>query len=244
MNIKGQIAVVTGGTSGLGMATTRALKAEGARVLAWDLNVADENGIFCDVSDENSVKNALQQTIQTHGIPRILVHCAGIAPGGRLVGKEGVLSLSAFEKVIHVNLIGTFNVLRFLTEAMMTVEPLLDGERGVLITTASIAAFEGQIGQVAYAASKGGVVGMTLPLARELAQFGIRVNTIAPGVMQTPLMMNMPEPVKESLSATVPFPKRLGFADEFASLALHICQNTYLNGAVMRLDGALRMAPK
>lgn len=244
MDIKEQIAVVTGGASGLGLATVKALEAQGARVLAWDLDASNKQTIFCDVSDENSVKDALGKTIERYDVPRILVHCAGIAPGGRLVGKEGVLSLAAFKKVIDVNLIGTFNVLRFLAQSMMTLEPLENGERGVLITTASIAAFEGQMGQVAYAASKGGVVSMTLPLARELAQFGIRVNTIAPGVMETPLMMSMPEAVKESLSATVPFPKRLGLPEEFAALAVHFCQNSYLNGAVMRLDGALRMPPK
>ncbi len=245
MKIEQQVAVVTGGASGLGLATVKALRARDAKVMVWDLYPSHEDALTCDVADEASVKNALKKTIEMYGVPRILVHCAGIAPGGRLVGKEGVLALDAFKKVIDVNLIGTFNVLRYFTEAIIELQPLLDDdERGVLITTASIAAFEGQIGQVAYSASKGGVASMTLPLARELAQFGIRVNTIAPGVMETPLMMHMPNVIKERLSATVPFPKRLGFPDEFAKLAVHLCENNYLNGEVIRLDGALRMAPK
>ena len=244
MKIEQQVAVVTGGASGLGLAVVEALKDRNVQVVAWDIQASHEEIIQCDVADELSVKNALEKTIARYGVPRILTHCAGIAPGGRLVGKEGVLAFDAFKKVIDINLNGTFNVLRYLAEAMIKLEPLADGERGVLITTASIAAFEGQIGQVAYSASKGGVAAMTLPLARELSQFGIRVNTIAPGVMETPLMMHMPETVKESLSATVPFPKRLGFSSEFAKLALHCCENNYLNGTVIRLDGALRMSPK
>lgn len=244
MKIEQQTAVVTGGGSGLGLATVSALRACKVNVVAWDLNTSTEGTIECDVTNECSVKNALERTKQLYGVPRILIHCAGIAPGGRLVNKDGVLEFDAFKKVIDVNLNGTFNVLRYLAEAMIDLEPLADGERGVLITTASIAAFEGQIGQVAYSASKGGVVAMTLPLARELAQFGIRVNTIAPGVMETPLMINMPEKIKENLSSIVPFPKRLGLPSEFASLAIHCCENSYLNGEVIRLDGALRMSPK
>jgi NAD(P)-dependent dehydrogenase (short-subunit alcohol dehydrogenase family) len=246
MKIQDQIAVVTGGASGLGLATVEALKASRVRVITWDMQVTsdDPESFVCDVTDEMAVKNALSQTIEQYGVPRILIHCAGIAPGGRLVGKDGVLAFDVFKKVIDVNLNGTFNVLRYFAEKMMSLPALDDGERGVIITTASIAAFEGQIGQVAYSASKGGVVAMTLPIARELAQFGIRVNTIAPGVMETPLMANMPDAVRESLSVTVPFPKRLGLPKEFAHLAIHCCENTYLNGEVIRLDGALRMSPK
>ena len=244
MTIEQQVAVVTGGASGLGLATVEALKARHVSVVAWDLQTSSEGTIECDVTNELSVQHALKKTIERYGTPRILIHCAGIAPMGRLVGKDGVLAFDAFKKVIDINLNGTFNVLRYLAAAMIGLDPLADGERGVLITTASIAAFEGQIGQVAYSASKGGVVSMTLPLARELAQFGVRVNSIAPGVMETPLMMNMPKVVQENLSATVPFPHRLGLVSEFANLALHCCENIYLNGAVLRLDGALRMPPK
>ena len=189
--------------------------------------------------------DALALTIKRFGVPRISIHCAGVAPAGRMVGKEGPLPLAAFREVMDINLVGTFNVMRLIADAMMR-EACIFGtdERGCIINTASIAAYEGQIGQLAYSASKGGVVAMTLPAARELAQHGIRVNAIAPGLMATPLLLNMPPAVQESLSGSVPFPKRFGRPDEFASLAMHVIENSLLNGEVIRLDGALRMPPR
>lgn len=245
MKIENQIAVVTGGASGLGLACVNALRARGVQVAVWD-NAADVDDIIaCDVRSEASVAHALAVTIQRFGVPRIAIHCAGIAPSGRMVGKEGPLPLDSFRDVIDVNLIGTFNVMRLLAQAMTQEACLEDGAaRGVIINTASIAAYEGQIGQIAYSASKGGVVSMTLPAARELAQFGIRVNTIAPGLMATPLLLKMPQAVQDGLSASVPFPKRLGNPEEFAALAIHICENSLINGEVIRLDGALRMPPR
>ena len=247
MDLANQIAVVTGGGSGMGQACARALKARGVSVVVWDKQVLDAGvqSIECDVASEEAVTLAMKHTIDAVGVPRILVSCAGIAPACRVVGKEGVMPLDVFKRVIDVNLNGTFNVVRIVADAMTRLTECNDShERGVIINTASIAAFEGQIGQVAYSASKGGVVAMTLPLARELAQFGIRVNTIAPGLIATPLLLNMPETVQASLAATIPFPRRFGKPEEFASLVIHIIENSMLNGEVIRLDGALRMAPR
>ncbi|KTC86489.1 SDR family NAD(P)-dependent oxidoreductase [Legionella brunensis] len=248
MNLDNQIVVITGGASGIGKACAQLLGTLGARVVIWDRqieNVHLENialAVACDVSSAEDVEKAIKKTVAEIGIPRVCINCAGIAPAKRMVGKEGAMPLEAFKQVIDINLVGTFNVMRVVAEAMARseLEPQSQ-ERGVIINTASIAAYEGQIGQMAYSASKGGVVAMTLPAARELAQYAIRVNTIAPGLIATPLLLNMPKEVQDSLAATVTFPKRLGRPDEFASLALHIIENTMINGEVIRLDGALRM---
>ncbi|AHE67007.1 SDR family oxidoreductase [Legionella oakridgensis] len=247
MNLDDQIAVVTGGASGMGRACAQLLRQRGVRVAIWDQQTKDmdDDIIFCDVSSEQAVERALHETITRVGIPRICINCAGVAPAKRMVGKAGAMPLDEFKKVIDVNLIGTFNVMRVVAAAMTELEVIGDSaERGVIINTASIAAYEGQIGQIAYSASKGGVVAMTLPAARELAQFGIRVNTIAPGLIATPMLLNMPQEVQQSLADTVPFPKRLGKPEEYAALVLHIIENSMLNGEVIRLDGALRMQPK
>lgn len=253
MKVSGTSAVITGGASGLGAGTARTLHEEGVKVALWDLNAEkgealakDLDGIFCavDVTDEDSVKAALEKTLTAHGAPRILVNCAGIAIGEKTVGKNGPHRLASFKKVIEVNLIGTFNCIRLVAAAMETNEPLEDGERGVIINTASVAAFDGQIGQAAYSASKGGVVGMTLPIARDLMNVGVRVNTIAPGVFWTPMVDGMDEKVRAALEAMVPFPKRLGKPSEYASLAAEICRNTMINGEVIRIDGAIRMQPR
>lgn len=253
MNVSGQAAVVTGGASGLGAQTARALRAEGAHVTVLDRDgeraaeVAREIGGFfarCDVTDPDGVSAALDEAARRHGPARILVNCAGIGTPRRMLGRDGPMPLDAFERIVRVNLIGTFNVTRLATAAMTGLEPLAGGERGVVIFTASVAAFEGQVGQAAYSASKGGLVALTLPLARELAQFGIRVVTIAPGVFETPLLGELPDDVKESLAASVPFPHRLGSPADYADLALTICRNGYLNGETIRLDGALRMSPR
>lgn len=247
MDIMEQSAVVTGGASGLGKATAIALSQRGIKVMIWDRQVdaSQNDAIACDVSSDQSVEAALQQTIDSIGIPRIVVNCAGIAPARRMVNKKGVMPLSEFKQVIDINLVGTFNVMRVMADAMSRLEPAGSShERGVMINTASIAAFEGQVGQTAYAASKGGVVAMTLPAARELAGLGIRVNTIAPGLMATPMLSGMPQEVQDSLGATVLFPKRLGFPEEFAALVVHLVENTLINGEVIRLDGALRMQPQ
>lgn len=247
MKIEQQSIVVTGGASGMGRATVDALRECGARVMVWDLHAdsSDTDAIACDVRSAESVETALAQTIDRIGVPRVCVQCAGVAPAARMVGKKGVMPLAKFQQVIDVNLVGTFNVMRVLADAIIQAPEALDGEeQGVVINTASIAAYEGQIGQTAYSASKGGIVSMTLPAARELAQYGIRINTIAPGLIATPLLLNMPEEVQQSLVETVLFPKRLGRPEEFSALALHIIQNTFINGEVIRLDGALRMAPR
>lgn len=254
MDIKGIAAVVTGGGSGMGAETARHLARAGAKVALLDINKAnveavakDVGGIAleCDISSEASAKAALDAAKQAHGPARILINCAGIAPGARVVGKEGPHDLGFFSKVIGVNLVGSFNMLRLAASDMTALEPVNDtGERGIIINTASVAAFEGQIGQAAYSASKGGVVAMTLPIARELARFGIRVVTIAPGLIGTPMLMGMPQEVQESLIATTVFPKRLGQPDEYARLALHIIDNAMINGETIRLDGAVRLAPK
>ena len=247
MNIDQTIAVITGGSSGMGLACANRLAAQGAQVVIWDKNTqsSDFQTIECDVANEEAVTNALQQTITQIGIPRIGINCAGIAPAKRLIGRDGMMPLSDFKHVIDINLVGTFNVMRVLADAMTRLSPIGESnERGVLINTASIAAFEGQIGQMAYSASKGGIVSMTLPAARELAQYGIRVNTIAPGLIATPLLLNMPESVQATLADTVPFPKRPGYPEEFAALVTHIIENTLINGETIRLDGALRMQAK
>ena len=253
MEIKGQAAIVTGGASGLGAATARALAAAGAKVAIADVNekaaaeVADSIkgvAVACDVADSASGEAAVKKAAAAHGPARILINCAGVGPAKRIVGREGPMPLVDYERVIRINLIGTFNMIRVATTAMSKLEPLATGERGVVVNTASVAAYDGQIGQAAYSASKGGIVGMTLPIARELAQFGIRVLTIAPGLFLTPLLANLPQEAQDSLAAAIPFPRRLGQADEFASLAAHMIDNPYLNGEVVRLDGALRMAPR
>lgn len=254
MHINNLTAVVTGGGSGMGAETARYLAQAGAKVAVLDINlsnveaVAKEiNGlaIQCDVSSAESAMQALNQIQKIYGSLHICVNCAGIAPAKRIVGREGAMPLEDFCKIIDVNLIGTFNIMRLAAATMTQNKPINEqGERGVIINTASIAAYEGQIGQAAYSASKGGVVGMTLPAARELAQFGIRVMTIAPGIMETPMMQDMPQNVQDNLAAMIPFPKRLGMASEYAQLVLHIIDNAYLNGSVIRLDGAIRMQPK
>lgn len=249
MNLENHIALVTGGASGMGQACVQWLAQRGMSVVIWDqqevVKSAAQGSIECDVSDAQSVEKAMQQTIEEIGTPRVCINCAGIAPAKRMVGKEGAMPLADFKRVIDVNLTGTFNVMRVAAEAMSRLE--LDpesNERGVIINTASIAAYEGQIGQLAYSASKGGIVSMTLPAARELASLAIRVNTIAPGLIATPLLLNMPQEVQDNLAATVTFPKRLGKPEEFAALVAHVIENGMINGEVIRLDGALRMQAK
>ena len=254
MQIQGQAALVTGGGSGLGEATARELARLGAKVAILDVNLAQAekvageiNGIAiqCDVTNPASVETAITQAAAAHGPARILMQIAGIGAAKRVVGKDGnAAPLEDFAKVINVNLIGTYNVARLFAAACAKLEGQEDGERGVMVFTASVAAFDGQVGQQAYSASKAGVVGMTLPMARDLSQHGIRVCTIAPGLFATPLMKTLPEPVRASLAASIPFPQRLGKPEEFAQLAAHIVSNGHLNGEVIRLDGALRMAPR
>lgn len=253
MDITNQTAIVTGGASGLGAAAAKLLAEAGASVVILDTNLelSEETAkqinatpIKCDVSNETSVEQALSILKQRFGLPRVLVNCAGIGGSARIVGKDGPLSLDDFERIIRVNLVGTFNMIRLVAAEMIQTEPLDDQERGVIITTSSVAAFEGQIGQAAYSASKGGITSLTLPAAREFAQFGIRVNTIAPGLFITPLLHGLSEEAQKSLAASIPFPKRLGGAEEFADLVLHIIKNRYINGEVIRIDGALRMQPK
>lgn len=242
MNIDKQVAVITGGSSGMGKACAEALMKRGARVVVWDTQscLLECDAMICDVRSAESIEHVLEQTIDKIGVPQICINCAGIAPAQRIVGKQGVMPLDAFKHVIDVNLIGTFNVMRLVAMAMTQLsEP--QEERGIIINTASISAFEGQIGQTAYSASKAGIVGMTLPAAREFAQYGIRVNTIAPGLIETPLLLGMPEDVRASLAAGVTFPKRFGQPEEFASLVIQLIENTYINGEVIRMDGGLRM---
>ncbi|MBT4589936.1 MAG: SDR family NAD(P)-dependent oxidoreductase [Rhodospirillaceae bacterium] len=253
MDVNGHAAIVTGGASGLGAATARMLADKGAKVTILDLNeelgvaLAEEIGsVFaaCDVADEASVQNALDAGKAAHGAARILVNCAGIGFASRIVGRKGAHDFGLFTKVVTVNLIGTFNVTRLFAVDATQLDPLEDNERGVVIMTASVAAFDGQIGQAAYAASKGGIHSMTLPMAREFADRGVRVCTIAPGILKTPLMDILPEEVQQSLGDSIPFPRRLGHAEEYASLSMHIFENAYLNGETIRLDGAIRMAAK
>lgn len=244
---------VTGGASGLGAAACRLFVQKGMRVALIDLNeeagekMANQIGATffqCDVSSNASVESAAAHITAELGKPRVLLNCAGIATPAKIIGKKGLMPMEHFEKLIRINLIGSFNMMRLATEQMMSLDADGDGQRGVIISTASVAAYEGQIGQTAYSASKGGIVGLTLPAARELAPFGIRVNAIAPGVFLTPLMAAMSEEVQQSLATNIPNPSRLGHPDEFAQLAWHIIENNYINGTTIRLDGALRMQPK
>ncbi|WP_199430712.1 SDR family NAD(P)-dependent oxidoreductase [Qaidamihabitans albus] len=252
MQITDTAAIVTGGASGLGGATAKALAAKGARVFAVDLAGSIEKAeqvegvtyVEADVTDPEQVRRAVDQAAGS-GVPlRIVVGCAGIGPSARILSKKGSHDLNLFRKVVEVNLIGTFNVVTLAAEAIAKTEPLADDQRGVMINTASVAAFDGQIGQVAYSSSKGGVVGMTLPAARDLASQGIRVMTIAPGIIDTPMLATVGEEIRAGLAAGVPFPKRLGRPDEYAQLAIDIVEHDYLNGEVIRLDGSLRMAPR
>jgi NAD(P)-dependent dehydrogenase (short-subunit alcohol dehydrogenase family) len=253
MRIEGSAALVVGGASGLGEATVRALAAGGASVTVADVNaekgvaLSEELGlefVACDVREEDQVKAAVQKAAEAAGGLRISVCCAGTGWAQKIAGSKGPHPLMPFETIVQINLIGTFNVLRFAAAAMIGNEPGEDGERGVCVNTASIAAFDGQVGQVAYSASKGGVVGMTLPTARDLAQYGIRVNTIAPGLFDTPLLAALPEEARAKLGAGIPFPQRLGLPAEYAQLACQIVENRMLNGETIRLDGALRMPPR
>jgi len=255
MQLKNKVFVVTGGGSGLGAATARGLLEAEARVVLVDVNrdagealasELGENAIFVetDVTSEASAQNAIAAALSRFGAVHGLVNCAGVAPAEKVLGKEGPHRLDSFARVININLVGTFNMLRLAAEAMMKNELDAGGERGVIVNTASVAAFEGQLGQAAYAASKGGIVALTLPVARELARSGIRCLTIAPGIMETPMLLGMPAEVQESLNKMVPFPTRMGKPAEYAALVRHIAENAYLNGEVIRLDGAIRMGTK
>jgi NAD(P)-dependent dehydrogenase (short-subunit alcohol dehydrogenase family) len=256
MKIEGQAAIVTGGGSGLGEAVARELARLGAKVAVLDVNAAGAERVAgeigglacrCDITDTVSVTAALDAAEAAHGPARIVMNIAGIGTARRVVQKDGSPApLEDFERVVRINLVGTYNVIRLAAARIVRLEPVegTSGERGVMVNTASVAAFDGQVGQEAYSASKGGIVGMTLPLARDLSQFGVRVCTIAPGLFATPLMKELPEEVQASLAASIPFPKRLGHPEEFAALAAHIVANGHLNGEVIRLDGALRMAPR
>jgi len=255
MNTKDVVAAVTGGASGLGEASIMELVKKGARVVIVDIDsdkgekLAANIGagaifVKTDVTSEADVRQAIQKAVDTFGKINVVINCAGIVNPGKLIGRKGPLPLESFNKVMQLNLVGTLNVIRLAVEQMMNNTPDEEGERGVIINCASIAAFEGQIGQAAYSASKAGIVGMTLPIAREVADYGIRVMAIAPGIFETPMMAGLPPAVKEDMAKTVPFPRRLGKPIEFAKLALHIIDNIMLNGCCIRLDGALRMPPK
>jgi NAD(P)-dependent dehydrogenase (short-subunit alcohol dehydrogenase family) len=255
MQIKGSVFIITGGASGLGAGTARMLVAQGGKVVLADLNeaagtaLAAELGgnarfVITDVADEASAKACVAQAVAAFGGLHGLVNCAGIATAEKVLGKNGPHALDTFAKTITVNLVGSFNMIRLSSEVMSQGAPNPAGERGVIVSTASVAAYDGQIGQAAYAASKGGIVGMTLPIARELARFGIRVMTIAPGIFETPMLLGMPQEVQDALGKMVPFPSRLGKPAEYAALVRHIVENEMLNGEVIRLDGAIRMAPK
>lgn len=255
MKIENSVFVVTGGGSGLGAATARMLAAAGGRVVLADVNreggeaLAKELGanvVFAqtDVTSEDSARAAIGRAVSEFGGLHGLVNCAGIAPAEKVLGREAPHRLESFARTINVNLIGSFNMMRLAADVMSKAAPNEEGERGVIVSTASVAAYDGQIGQAAYAASKAGVVGLTLPVARELARFGIRVMTIAPGIMETPMLMGMPQEVQDSLGKTVPFPSRMGRPSEYAALVRHIVENSYLNGETIRLDGAIRMTAK
>ena len=254
MDIAGCAAIVTGAASGMGAATARFLASRGARVAVLDMNLAgatvvatetDGIAVQCDVADAASAQQALETARAAHGPARICVQCAGIAPAATIVGRDGVMPLARFKQVIDVNLVGTFNIMRLSAADMSSLPDVNeDGERGVIINTASVAAFEGQVGQCAYSASKGGVVSMMLPAARELARYGVRVVTIAPGLMETPMLAGLPQDVRDSLAAQVPFPRRFGKAPEFSSLVGQIIGNAMINAEVIRLDGAIRMQPR
>ncbi len=253
MEINGTAAIVTGGASGLGEATARRLAAAGAKVACFDVNLEGAKavgesiggiGVECDVTSAEGTEAAIAEAAAIHGTAKIVINCAGVGVPGKAVGKHGPLPLEAFAKVVTINLIGTFNVIRLAAYAMQQEDAVDDGARGVIVNTASVAAFDGQIGQPAYASSKGGVAAMTLPLAREFANWGIRVCTIAPGLFLTPMMLILPEEAQKSLGDSVPYPSRLGHADEYAQLAQQIVENQMLNGETIRLDGSLRMAPR
>lgn len=255
MDNKEVVALVTGGASGLGEATVQELAGTGAKVVAVDLDAVKgeklaaanpDNIIFvrADVTSEEDIRQAIKKAVDQFGKINVAVNCAGVPDAGKVLGRKGPLPLASFNKVIQINLVGTLNVIRLAVEQMINNIPNHEGEKGVIVNTASIAAFDGQIGQAAYCASKGGIVSMTLPIARECADYGIRVATVAPGLFETPLMDGMPAAVKESMAQGVPFPKRLGKPEEFARMVLHIIENPMLNGCCIRLDGALRMPPK
>ena len=255
MDNKDIVALVTGGASGLGEATVIELVKKGAKVAIVDIDSAkgeklagtvgaDAIFVNADVTSEADISKALRKIIDTFGKINVAVNCAGITNPGKIMGKKGPLPLDSFNKVLQLNLVGTLNVIRLAVEQMINNTPNVEGEKGVIVNTASIAAFDGQIGQAAYGASKGGIVGMTLPIARECADYGIRVVTIAPGLFETPLMAGLPPAVKEEMVKTIPFPRRLGKPTEFASLVIHIIENTMFNGCCIRLDAALRMPPK
>ena len=255
MDISNKVAIVTGGASGLGLATCEQLVSKGASVVAFDLNEEAGQALVgklgarahwskVDVTDAASVERGIAGTIETFGAIHICVNCAGVATAGKTVGRKGALPLERFAQVVNINLIGTFNVLRLAAEQMASNEPDASGERGVIVNTASIAAYDGQMGQAAYASSKAGVAGLTLPVARDLARVGIRVMAIAPGIFDTPMMKGMTDEVREPLIQMVQNPKRFGDPEEYAALALHIITNGYLNGEVIRIDGALRMEPR
>lgn len=253
MKLQGQAALVTGGGSGIGADVARHLAKAGAKVAVLDVNMAGAEAVAkeigglaveCDVASAASAEAAVAKARSAHGPARVLVNVAGILIPGRIVGKDGPLPLEKFARVIEVNLIGTFNMMRLAAADMNGLDPLEDGERGVIISTSSVAAYEGQIGQAAYAASKAGIAGLTLPAARDLARSGIRVLAIAPGLIATPMMLNLPPEIQKSLGDSVPFPSRLGNADEVSRLVLHLIDNVLMNGEVIRLDGALRLAPK
>lgn len=253
MDIRGHAAIVTGGASGLGAATAEMLAGAGAKVAVLDVNDDGANAtakkiggiaLHCDVTSADGTAKAIAAAQDKHGIARILINCAGIGPAKRIVGRDGPMPLEDFSRVISINLIGTFNAMRLAAAAMQGTEPLQDGERGIIVCTASVAAYEGQIGQAAYAASKGGVVALVMPAAREFAQFGVRVTGIAPGIFSTPMLHALPEAAQQSLAASVPFPKLLGTPAQYAALVRHMIENRYLNGEVVRIDGALRMAPR
>ena len=254
MDIAGHAALVTGGGSGMGAETTRALARAGARVAVLDVNmegaarVAEETGgiaLECDVADAASGEAAVAAAREAHGPARLLINCAGVGTPGRIVSRAGPLPLEDYVRVVNVNLVGTFNLMRLAAADLAGLEPVNDsGERGVIVNTASVAAYDGQVGQPAYASSKGGVVALTLPAARELAQFGVRVLTIAPGLVETPMLRSLPPEVRKSLGDSVPFPRRLARPDEFARLVLHVIDNTILNGETIRMDGAVRLAPR
>lgn len=250
MKIESNVFVVTGGASGLGAATSQMLREGGGNVVIADVNPPPEGWVgphvryvMADVTDESSARSVFAEACAM-GTLRGLINCAGVAPAQKVLGRDGIHSLDAFARTVSINLVGTFNMIRLASEIMSQTDALDEDERGVIINTASVAAFEGQIGQVAYAASKGGVAAMTLPLARELSRSGIRVMTIAPGIMETPMLLGMPQDVQDALGSMVPFPSRLGKASEYAALVAHILDNRYLNGEVIRLDAAIRMAAR
>ncbi len=255
MNVKDKVIIVTGGASGLGLASSKQLVAQGAKVAAFDLNQQAGDALVAelgaqamfvriDVTDSASVEAAIAAVVARFGAIHVCLNCAGIAPGGKTVGRNGALPLEKFAQVININLIGSFNVLRLAAAQMANNEPDANGERGVIINTASVAAFDGQLGQAAYSASKAGVVGMTLPIARDLASLGIRIMCIAPGIFDTPMMQGMTDEVRDPLLKMVQHPKRFGALGEYAALVQHIIENSYLNGEVIRLDGGIRMEPR